>query len=85
MILRLENQEDAPTPFTDDVHFILVRGVTENGKYLVNDPQQENYENEALLDGFETGFSLDDLRSGCTHFWILDPEGLAEDFVPYNQ
>ncbi len=78
LILRLESTED-------DVRFLVIRGVTADGKLLINDPCKENCEKEELADGFENGFAPADVLSACTHAWIFDPEELSEDFVPYTK
>ncbi len=78
LILRLESTEGA-------ARFLVIRGVTADGKLLINDPCKENYEKDQLADGFENGFSPEEVLPACTHAWIFDPEGLSEDFVPYTK
>ncbi len=85
LILRLESTEETPSIFTEEVHFLLIRGITEDGKFLVNDPSKDNTEKEALLDGFENGFAPEDILCACTHAWIFDPDVIGENFVPYTK
>ncbi len=85
LILRLESTEESPCPFTSGEHFLLVHGVTEDGKYLITDPSKDNCQQEALLPGYENGFSPEAIQPSCTHAWVLDPAGIPSDFQPYTQ
>jgi len=59
--------------FTRSGHFIVLTGITEDGKILVNDPNGNNWaKNETMKDGFKNGFDQEDIfRSGDT-YWIYD-------------
>ncbi len=83
VIMMMDGTEEANL-FTDQEHFVVLRGVTEDGKYLMNDPNRENYEREELMDGFENGFDLETIVSVYRNAWIFDPDGLPEDFEPYE-
>ncbi len=68
--------------FTDGQHFIVLTGINENGKILVNDPNADNYNlwnlKQAFVDGFEEG----DISYGYSGAWIYDPVKMpAEPFV----
>ena len=65
--------------FTGGGHFIVLTGVTEDGKVLVNDPYKGNYErtdHKVLMDGFENGFdpNLFDNKGEMAQFWIYAPK-----------
>ena len=56
--------------FTDGGHFILLYGITEDGKILVHDPNKYNYtKGWTLMDGFENGFEQKYIK-WCSPFWI---------------
>ena len=57
--------------FTEEGHFIVVAGKTEDGKYIVNDPNIENYLNPSMVDGFTNGFTREQIKQGLSHVIIL--------------
>jgi hypothetical protein len=58
-------------PFTSGGHFILLTGITEDGRILVNDPNGYNYSNPALRYGFANGFTQDQITMGSGGaYWI---------------
>lgn len=65
--------------FTNSQHFIVVKGVTEDGKYLVNDPYGPNYDLWCLKYGFENGFRAGELVCGYSGGWIYDVNAMPED------
>lgn len=73
--------EDSRSLFTNSQHFILLTGVTEDGKVLVHDPYRPNYNNWLLRKGFEEGFDPWDIISGYSGAWIYDKEAMPDD--PY--
>lgn len=50
--------------FTSYGHFIVLTGVTEDGKILVNDPNKWNYSKKDLKDGFKNGFDWATIEQG---------------------
>ena len=57
--------------FTEKGHFIVVAGKTEDGKYIVNDPNIENYLNPNMVDGFTNGFTEEQIKQGLNHVIIF--------------
>lgn len=68
--------------FTDSQHFIVVTGVNEEGRYLVNDPYEPNYDLWCLKDGFVQGFEEKDIVTGYSGAWIYDRDAMPEE-VPF--
>ena len=71
------------SPFTDGKHFIVLTGITEDGKIMVNDPNKLNYNEfrdekwgptkEVLSDGFANGFPQSVFKCGdYTAFWVFE-------------
>jgi len=67
--------------FTTGQHFIVWCGLNEEGKILVNDPNDANYSHWALKNAFINGFEEGDLCMGYSGAWIYDPAEMPED--PY--
>ena len=66
--------------FTSGGHYVVITGITEDGKLLVNDPNGANYNKGGVLaEGFENGFTLDaftnDLRS---NYWIFEAKDTSK-------
>ncbi|MBE7704174.1 MAG: hypothetical protein E7Z90_00005, partial [Cyanobacteria bacterium SIG29] len=61
-----------PSLFTDAGHFVVIAGKTEDGKYIVNDPNIENYYNQSMVDGFTNGFTREQISQGLNHMYIFD-------------
>lgn len=73
---------ESASPFTDSQHFIVITGITEEGKFLVNDPYGPNYDLWNLKDGFANGFSEYDIACGFSGAWIYYKENMpAESFI----
>ncbi len=72
------------SPFTDDGHFLVVKDITEDGLFLLNDPNRDNYSKENLADGFENGFTRDMIAVGYQSAWVFDPAEMESGFV-YSQ
>ncbi len=64
--------------FTEAGHFIVIAGKTEDGKYIVNDPNLENYYNPRMVDGFMNGFTRKEITTGLAGIYIFDTKN---DFV----
>lgn len=72
------------SPFTTSQHFIVLTGLTEKGRVLVNDPYGPNYENPYLLEGYTNGFREGDITSGLCGAWVYDKAAMPEDPFLYD-
>ena len=57
--------------FTEGGHFMVVTGKTEDGRYIVNDPNIENYLKPNMVDGFTNGFTREQIAQGLSHVIIF--------------
>lgn len=64
--------------FTDYGHFIVLAGKTPDGKYIVNDPNIENYYQPHLVEGFTNGFTKEQVTRGLNGIYIFDKK---EEFI----
>lgn len=79
VVIALMNQKSL---FTDGQHFIVLCGLNEEGKILVNDPNGDNYSIWNMKNAFINGFSSGDISCGYSGAWIYDPAQMpAEPFV----
>lgn len=69
--------------FTTSQHFIVLTGMTEDGRILVNDPYEPNYDYWLLRNGFARGFTPGDILCGYSGAWIYDPEAMPEEPTYY--
>lgn len=65
--------------FTNSQHFIVLTGISEDGRIFVNDPYKPNYDYWLLKNGFENGFEEGDLLCGYSGGWIYDVNAMPED------
>jgi hypothetical protein len=67
--------------FTDEQHFIVLAGINEAGKIIVNDPYRPNYERASvhLKDAYDNGFEEYHLVQGFTGAWIFDKAAMGDD------
>lgn len=77
VVISLQNSKGI---FTKGGHFIVLTGIGENDNIYVNDPNGKNYEKEHLKDGFENGFTIEQIRQGENVYWIYE----AKEFDEYN-
>ena len=71
--------------FTDSQHFIVLAGTAEDGKILVNDPYEPNYDQWALKNAFLYGFREEDLVGGFSGAWIYDKSAMPEEPFIYTE
>ena len=68
-----------PGLFTSGGHFIVLIGLTADGKIMVNDPNGANYEkNNALIDGFSNGFTEKQVFENGGPYWIYQKKELPK-------
>ena len=61
--------------FTDSGHYIVLTGVSDDGKIYVNDPNKYNYNNSMLADGYSNGFDQEKFMYGKVEdFFIYSPK-----------
>lgn len=65
--------------FTTSQHFIVLAGITREGRILVNDPYGPNYDNPYLAERFEKGFSEPDIVKGLCGAWVYDKSAMPEE------
>ena len=71
--------------FTNTQHFIVLCGLTEDGKILVNDPYAPNYDNWQLQKGLAYGFEYDDIMQGYSGAWIFDKNDIPSTPFIYDE
>ncbi|MGN0977997.1 MAG: cell wall hydrolase [Faecousia sp.] len=80
VVIALMNQNSI---FTDSQHFIVLKGLTEDGRILVNDPYEPNYDYWLLKNGFANGFAEGDILCGYSGAWIYDKNAMPEEAFIY--
>ena len=72
--------------FTTEQHFIVIAGVNEAGKFIVNDPLETNYihADVAIRDGYDNGFEYYYLTRGYSGSWIFDKEDMKDVSFRYD-
>ncbi len=71
---------DDESVFTTTQHFILLAGMTAEGKILVNDPLEKTHEGDIYMEtGYAEGFGDFDIRRGFSGAWIYDKAAMPED------
>lgn len=71
--------------FTESQHFLVLTGLTEDGKILVNDSYEPNYQKWDLKNGFESGFPESMLCAGYQGAWVFDKNDIPEDISRYTE
>mgnify|MGYP003301602097 CR=1 FL=1 len=72
--------------FTESQHFIVLTGMTDDGKILVNDPNLSNYARWELQKGFVEGFTEGDILCGYSGGWIYDKVAMPQEpFLYYEE
>lgn len=70
---------EADSLFTESQHFIVLTGMTEDGRIMVNDPNLSNYARWELQNGFVNGFEEGDILCGYSGGWIYDKDAMPEE------
>ncbi len=76
VVIALMSQDSI---FTDSQHFIVLTGLSADGKVFVNDPYKPNYSKSSLKKGFEEGFPLNEMYPGFTGGWAYLKDISEED------
>ena len=71
--------------FTESQHFIVLTGLTEDGKILINDPWGPNYDRWELENGFANGFEEGDILCGFSGAWIYDKSAMPDQPYVYRE
>ena len=69
---------NAKSPFTDSQHFVLITGISEDGRYYVHDPNRDNYGKWDLRDGFANGFQSYAITAGFSGAWVYDKSEMPQ-------
>ena len=64
--------------FTSTQHFIVLAGITEDGKILVNDPMKPHYSNPQLARALREGFTWGEMVGGFGGGWVYDVSAMEE-------
>lgn len=70
--------------FSKSQHFIVLTGVNEEGKLLVNDPNEKHYSVGSLKASFENGFTDGSIVAGYQGGWIFDKSAMPEEPFIYE-
>lgn len=70
--------------FTQTQHFIVLTGINEAGKILVNDPYEPHYSQWNLEKGLAEGFEDVSIITGYHGSWIFDPAAMPEEPFIYE-
>lgn len=65
--------------FTSGQHFIVWTGINEDGKIMINDPNEANYSLWNLKNAFVNGFDEGDICYGYSGAWIYDPKAMPDE------
>lgn len=69
---------DSRSLFTDSQHFIVLTGLNNEGRIMVNDSYEPNYDKWDIRKGLRNGFDEGDILLGYEGAWIYD-KGLMPD------
>jgi len=81
VILMVDND----SIFTDTQHFVVLTGLTKDGKILINDSNSENYERWDLKEKLITGFPESDLWRGFDGAWAFDKKAMPKKPFIYEE
>ena len=73
ILLHRDNGErNIDSIFTDGGHFIVLAGMTEDGRYLVNDPNMYNLLSGKYTDEYMNGFTRSQILKGLVGTYVFD-------------
>jgi len=72
---------DDESVFTNEQHFIVLAGMNDAGKFLVNDPMETNYTKADvhIRNAYDNGFEDYHLSQGFSGAWIFDKNDMPEE------
>ena len=76
---------DQNSIFTNSQHFIVLTGLNEDGRIMVNDPNRDNYSFWQLKNAFVKGFAEGDMLPGYSGAWIYDKSAMPEEPFLYHE
>lgn len=76
---------DGASLFTDSQHFIVLTGLNEDGRIMVNDSNRKNYDKWDIKKALRNGFEEGDLLKGYSGAWIYDKEAMPEKPFLYSE
>lgn len=82
IVIALMNEKSL---FTTGQHFIVLTGINEDGKIMVNDSNRANYDVWNLKNAFVNGFSEGDILCGYSGAWIYDKSAMPEEPFIYEK
>ena len=71
--------------FTNSQHFIILTGLNEDGKIMVNDSQKANYDKWDIARGLREGFDEGDILLGYDGAWVYDKDAMPEEPFLYYE
>lgn len=60
-------------------HYVVWAGMTEDGKVIINDPNDKNQSHWRLVSGFENGFTQQEVCTGFGGAWVFDKSEMPEE------
>lgn len=69
--------------FTVSQHFLVLKGLNDQGRIMVNDSREPNYKRWDLKEGFAHGFEPWQIVRGWDGGWIFDPAQVPVDLERY--
>ena len=71
--------------FTDTQHFIVLAGLNEEGRIMVNDPMDTNYSKWSTKLGLVEGFTENEILRGYSGAWIYDKSAMPDEPFLYSE
>lgn len=79
------DSQSAELQDSDFRHFVVLCGITEDGKILVNDPMAGEYLSEELKECLVSGFTESDISIGFQYALIYDKDEVPADLAQYTE